>query len=306
MQVIQDRQVGLQKAAESYISAMQIPWLYMTEPLGVTPSPCAMHAGMFMAAAQFPFGAHVTGATSAGFGAERALKEVCGITKDEQDKFDRAFRPIAEELERFDNIVLQKLQKHHPHINTLSQMREEMHRSMIAALQSFSEQKKIVSDGEKIEKFTDMFTLAKARNIPLNNYDFMSEFETFLFAASSVTKDITAIATAESRRTHDGKNHIQILSNTLTAHGARATIYDAVTIAAAEIIRENGELKHFFNSRAGGKSTIINISNASLERLNADRSDLYAAFVNGVRKKLTLDGTLLLQGEIAKHPSVGL
>lgn len=304
MRVTQDKQIGLQKAAESYIAAMQVPWLYMTEPMGVTPSAPALHAGMFTAASQFPFGVHVSAGTPAGFGAERALKEICGITRDDPEKFAAAFKPIAEELERFDSAVLQSLQQQHPSVTSVAQMREEMHQGMLKALQRFAEQKGIVKPEEKIETFTDLFAEAKNKEVKLNPYGFMSEFEKTLFTVSPLIKDITTLAVAEARRPHNGQNHIQIMSSALAAHGARATVYDAVTIAAADVIRENGELRPFFNKKADTRAPVIDVSVAAIQQLKVDRSDLYAAFVNGIRERLTLDGTALAQPKAQPVPQM--
>lgn len=290
MRVTQETQPGLQKAAESYMATMQASWLYMTEPLGVTPSADNMHTGMFTAGAQFPFGVHVSAGTPAGFGVERALKEICGITREQGDKYDTALAPIAAELDRFDAAVFAKLQQTHPEIASLADMRAEMHRGMLAGLQSFAEKKGIAAQGETITSFTDLFKVAKEKNVKINPYAFMGEYAQELYAQSPLTKEISAIAAAEANVPVNGQTHIQTLAAALSSQGARAIIYDAVAVAAGEVVRGNAALKAHFNDKAA--PNVINITADKVAKLK-ENGELYKAFSDGIREKLVADGAVL-------------
>ena len=101
------------------------------------------------------------------FGAERALKEICGITRNEGAAYDAALAPIAAELDRFDAAVLAKLQQNHPEITSVADMRAELHRGMRVALQSFAEKKGIAAQGETTGSINDLFKAANAKNAKL-------------------------------------------------------------------------------------------------------------------------------------------
>jgi 8-oxo-dGTP pyrophosphatase MutT (NUDIX family) len=290
MRVTQDNQPGLQKAAESYMATMQVPWLYMTQPIGVTPDAKDMHAGMFTPGAQFPFGVHLSAGTPAGFGAERALKEICGITPADGDKFTAAMAPVAAELDRFDFSVQKKLQVTHPEISSVDDMRAEMHRGVLAALQSFAEKKGAAPHGETVDSFTGLFAAAKTNNVKLNPYNFMGEFTAELYAQSPVTKDLTAIASAELSQPVNGQTHTQTMAAALSAHGARAIIYDAVAVAAGDVVRGNSALKAHFNDNAA--PNVVNITADKVARLK-ENAALYATFADGIRKALASDGAVL-------------
>lgn len=300
MNVTQPTQPGLQRACESYMAAMQVPWLYMTQPIGVTPGAEHMHTGMFTAGAQFPFGVHLAAGTPAGFGAERALKEICGITRAETAKYDAAMAPINAELDRFDAAVLAKLQEKHPEIDSVATMRAEMHRGMLAALLSFAQKKGVAAEGEMIETFTGLFAAAKEKGIKLNPYNYMGEYSQELYAQSPLTKEITEIAAAEAGREFNGKTHTQIMAGALSAHGARAIIYDAVCVAAGDLVRGNASLAAHFNNSAF--PNVINITAERIAKLKEQDAPLYAAFAEDIRKALTLDGAVLAVGAAPASP----
>lgn len=294
MCVEQANHPGLQRSFEAYIATMQVPWLYMTGANGETPSADIMHAGMFTAGASFPFGVHVANGTPAGFGLDRALKEICAITPQDTEKYAAAKKPLTNELEAFDLQVLKKLRETNPEIATVADMRAEMHRGMMDALQRFAQRTGVCAEGETVASFTDLFARAKQNGVKLNPYNYMEPFTEELYHASPVTKAVTEIAAIEINTPRaDGKSHTATLASALAEQGARATVYDAVAVAAGIAVRSSPELKNWFAETTPEGQVILNITQTRVEKLKNSDSRLYATLRDGVTRILAADGSAL-------------
>lgn len=278
----QPNQLGIQKAIEAYIALKQVPWLNMTEPLGTTPSAENMHVGMFTSDAEVPFGVHVSGKNPAGFGAERLMKEVCGIPSQENEKYTAAMKPIIDELNAFDEQVLRVLQKKHPDIKSVPEMRKELHSAMMDALQEFAKKQKIANTGTNVQSFKELFKMAGDH---INAYQYMKEFKKILSERSPLAQEIINRANDEKNKARENDtNHVETMTNAL-GDKARAVMYDAVATVAARVILRNEELQKYFTEEG---SSIINITSDRVNRLQEKNHTLYTTFrdkvVNGLAK----------------------
>jgi hypothetical protein len=288
----QPEQPGIQKAIEAYIALKQVPWLYMTEALGETPNAENMHVGMFTSGAQVPFGVHTSGKNPAGFGAERLMKEVCNISLKKAEEYTAAMKPIVEELEKFDQQVLTILQRQHPTIASVQEMRAVLHTAMMDALQKFGERKKILDTGKTAQGFKELFKIAADKCIPLNAYTYMQDFKDVLFEMSPLAKEITNIAEDQKNKTRaDDTNHVRTIVTALGERkkDIRAVMFDAVATEASRVVRNNGELQQHFTEGNG----IINITAEGLKHLQQEKPDLYAVLREGIREGLARDGSQL-------------
>lgn len=279
---------GIEMSIGAYIELKQVPWLNLTEEVGALPTARTMHAGMFTDDAQVPFGVHVSAANPAGFGAQRVLKEVCGIDREaEPEKYTKAMRSIKRALGAFDRQVLEQLQATHPEIENVQQMRWAMHKDMMTALQEFGVRKGIIHEGESLKDFQALFAQAAEKGVALNAYQYMREYKQVLFEVSPLAKDITDIATVEKERQHaDGKSYMQLQAEALGKMGARAVMYDAVAVEASRVVRSHPALQAHFSEREG----LINITPEAVDRLRNAEPDLYQTFEREIVAGLTRDG----------------
>jgi NUDIX domain len=288
MPMRQPRLPGVGKAIEAYIALKQVPWLHMTEDLGKLPDARHMHAAMFTSSAQVPFGVHVSATNPAGFGAQRALKEVCGIDPvTEPEKYTATMRRINAELDHFDRQVLTILRMQHPEVADVPEMRAAMHAAVVDALQDFARRKGLIGNGGSVDDFKHLFDLAKRKNHPLNAYQYMQEYKEILFGRSPLTRAITEIAEAERDKPRPGgQSHADVMASILGSEGARAVMYDAVAVEASRAARRNPKLwRHFAD---GDK--IINITQESVRRLRETDPALHKEFQMDVVSGLVKDG----------------
>ena len=284
---------GIEKAVATYVELKQVPWLNMAGKPGTTPTADAMHAGMFTSDAQVPFGVHVSGANPAGFGAERIMKEVCGIPPN-TEQYEESIVPINAELGNFDQQVLTKLREQHPEIADVRQMRAELHRAMVDTLQKFGQERGI--GDPKLEHFTEIFERAKTKGTPLNAYGYMKQFKELLFKENPLAREITEIADAEKNRPRaDGKSHMETMASILGKKGARGVAYDAVAVEASRVVKENRLLREHFT-----EDGVINISAENVNNLKKRNTKLYDTFERGVRSGLSRDGGQLAIQQLGK------
>jgi hypothetical protein len=243
---------------------------------------------MFTPDAEIPFGVHVTAANPAGFGAQRILKEVCGIDPaTEAERYTAAMRRLNAELEQFDRQVLAILQTRHPELTDVTRMRAALHRAMVDALQVFARREGIVGEGESVRDFRELFDAARRMGRPLNAYQYMKEFNKILFERSLLARETTEIAVIERDRPRvDGKSHADAMTSLLGSEGARAVMYDAVAVEASRAVRSNPELRRYFSEGDG----VINITQEAVSRLRDVNPELYRHFHADVVSGLVRDG----------------
>ncbi|MDF5719455.1 MAG: hypothetical protein PUP91_02955 [Rhizonema sp. PD37] len=277
---------GIENSIATYIELKQVPWLNMAGKPGTTPTAEQMHAGMFISDAQVPFGVHVSGENPAGFGAERIMKEVCGISREDQ-KYDISIAPVNTELKIFAQQVLTVLLMLHPEIMDVQQMQGVLHSAMMDTLQKFGQQRGISEP--KLENFALIFERARAKDgLGLNAYGYMNAFKELLFKEHPLVKEITDIADEEKNRLRaDGKSHMETMASILGELGARAVMYDAVAVEASRVVKANPQLREHFTEEG---TRIINISKSAVDTLKKQNLTLYTLFEDGVRTGLARDG----------------
>lgn len=281
---------GVEKAAASYTEGLQVPWANMPGKSGTTPAISQMHVGMFTKKAEVPFGAHVTGGTDAGFGVERLAKEVCGIST-EDERYAGFTDNIGRELDRFDRQVLSELHERMPERKNLdlASMRALMHADMAATLRDFADEKGLA--GKPIANFKQLATTAKDNGVELNAYGYMPDFKKRLFEKSPLVEEITSIAEREAnRRGPDGKTHLDRMTGILQGYDVRAVVYDAVALAASNVLERNPDLAAYFKEADGA----CNVTSAKVGSLRNSTSKpdraLFQKFVGGIRDEMTRDG----------------
>lgn len=292
LSVRQEKLPGIEKAASTYMENLQVPWSSMPGRSGTTPEPEQMHVAMFTPKGEVPFGVHVAGAIPPGFGIERLAKEVCGVPPGTED-FVKLTAKIHQELDRFDAQVLQQLQKQRPNLvyTDVATMRADMHRAMMGALQEFAEKK---VPGASFTSFKQLFDAAKASNVKLNPFTYMDEFNEILFKENPEIKHVTSIAQEQAGLPGlDGQSHLDKMTSILGSYGARAVMYDAVTLAAAHTLEKRPELAAHFADTDGAR----NVSQAKVASLQDSNPDLYRELSNSIRAELSRDGGALATGE---------
>lgn len=206
------------------------------------------------------------------------------------EDFTKLTVKIHEELDRFDGEVLRQLQTKRPDLADIDvpTMRADMHATMMGALQEFAEKKGI--PGASFTSFKQFFDAAKDQDIELNPFTYMDEFKERLFEKSSMVKDITGIAQEQAGLPGpDGKSHLDRMTSILSGYGARAVMYDAVTLAAAHTVEKSPELAAHFAETDGTR----NVTQAKVTSLRESNPDLYREFSNGIRAELSRDGGAL-------------
>lgn len=289
----QEKLPGIEKAIATYMENLQVPWAGMPGKSGTTPAPGQMHAAMFTPKGEVPFGVHAAGAIPPGFGVERLAKEVCGTPSGTED-FAKLTAKIDQELDRFDGQVLQQLHKQRPDLVDIDvpTMRADMHSAMMSGLEKFAEKKGV--PGASLANFKEFFDAAKERGIKINPFTYMDEFKEILFRENSTIKEITAIAQEQAGIPGpDGKSHLNKMTSILGSSGARAVMYDAVTLAAAHIVGKRPELAAYFAERDGAR----NVTQTKVADLRNSKPNLYKKLANGIRDELTRDGGVLASGE---------
>lgn len=300
LSVRQERLPGIEKAASTYMENLQVPWASMPGKSGTTPEPGQMHVAMFTPKGEVPFGVHVAGAIPPGFGIERLSKEVCGVSPGTED-FTKLTAKIHQELDRFDGQVLRQLQTQYPDLadTNVPTMRANMHGGMMGALQEFAENKGMQS--ASFTNFKQFFAAAKEQGVKLNAFTYMDEFKEILFQKNSMVRDITAIAQEEAHFPGpDGKSHLDTMTSILSGYGARAVMYDAVTLAAAHTVEKNPDLAAYFTETDGAR----NVSQAKVANLRDSNSGLYRELSSGIRTELTRDGGALATREWQRDSAV--
>jgi hypothetical protein len=291
-------QKGLKKAAEKYTERQQAAsWTNHTEVKGVLPGPEKTRVGRFTKGGVFPTGMHLIGID---FGLDRLIREGLKISP---ERCKALKQQMDAENDRFDDQVREALLHSHSEYGDIANagiLRQRLHNDTYNTLQSYGRDKGILGENESVGSFEELFNKAQEKHITFNAYTYMtSEFRPKLFAASPLTKDVTAIAEVETDKlVVDGKSHRDLTVDIISEFVCEI-IYDAIVDTAADkvVFRDKGLIDHFKDKEISTDNNIVlDMSEVNFEALKK-KPLLFSKFRNGVVGELSRHGIELLGQE---------
>lgn len=279
--ILQPHAPGIQKAIEFYLENRQIPWLGLIGPNGSTPFPQQTHASIFMEEAKYPLMQHTSGTHGKGFGAQRALQEICNLLP-LTDDHRNALKEISLEQHHFDEQVAnalndevrKALREKFPDIgNDAARMKNYLHNALMDTVTNFAREKGIITQKQQLDCISQLYTKAKeaGREEEINPSKSMQEIQESLLRYPLI-KDIKE--TIEIQKDIPGKNgetYVKTMLTKLREIGASAIVYDAVAVQYSRALLRNPEAKPFFQTKS---NKLLNITPEAVEKMKEEEPAL--------------------------------